>query len=422
MKLNNESLKEFDTLLKECFEKAHSNAKSKRTPKDRILREIADNMRVEIDRTRTKFSRSMYHVDMAMRHKADSTSKRQIYHNWLMQQNPQRLTDDQLLRKFVQKNSSGYQVWDQQMHAWVTFSEDSEIHTQITRNPIDNDPIVALKAYNPTNGKRLEYTNNTAFYGTYVGPLLGDYGYSPQHRMQHKDSWYDSLAFGNGGVNATAGALQASFIGQSQFIESWGIKNKTFIEGKWQSKAGDWYRFKDIDLEANAFKQQSLKVSKHWAQQRSAGVNKYGNIAGKIGAVTFFISIYFSLNNIRAAKKTNDSNRNAVYVKNSVDIIMSAVAFIPYVGWAISGTYFLMDAEDAFGNYSPSGFTTTQAQAMHNRRQQLAREKLDDVIFEFEFDFEPTPEMKAYEMKEQQLKVRDHTYVAPRTLFKTDFK
>jgi len=56
------------------------------------------------------------------------------------------------------------------------------------------------------------------------------------------------------------------------------------------------------------------------------------------------------------------------------------------------------------------------------RRQQLALEKMDDVIFEFEFKFEPTPEMKAYEMKEQQLKVRDHTYISPRTLFKTDFK
>ncbi len=30
--------------------------------------------------------------------------------------------------------------------------------------------------------------------------------------------------------------------------------------------------------------------------------------------------------------------------------------------------------------------------------------------------------MKAYEMKEQQMRVSDHTYVAPRTLFKTDFK
>jgi len=43
-------------------------------------------------------------------------------------------------------------------------------------------------------------------------------------------------------------------------------------------------------------------------------------------------------------------------------------------------------------------------------------------VLEFEFDYESTPERKAFEMIEQQLKVRINTYVAPRTLFKTDYK
>ncbi len=426
MKLSNESLRDFDELLKECVESAQRRAKLKRISREHLLEEVADNMRVELDRRKTKLSQLLYNVDMAMNHGADTLSKREIYQILRTQHQPKRLTDDELVRKFVQKNTVGYQVWDQQMHSWVTFSEGSEIHAQITRSPSDNTSVIAVKAYDPTNGKRLGYTNENILYnnGNYLAPPVLNYGYShnPQHYMEHKDHWFDNLAFGNGAAGTSAGTLEAFFIGQSQYREAWEPLNKTLIDGKWKSKAGNWHHFKDIDLETNGFKKQSLKVSKHWAAQRSAGVNKYSKIAGRLGTVTFIISVELARRNIKNAREKDISNKKKVINKNRFDIAMGIVSFIPPFGWAVSGTYFLMDAEGAFGDFSPSRFTTEEAEVMHDRRQQFASNKLEDVIFEYEFDFEPTPAMKAYEMKEQQMRVSDHTDVAPRTLFKTDFK
>ena len=239
--------------------------------------------------------------------------------------------------------------------------------------------------------------------------------------MQHTDSWFNSVAMGNGAIGTTAGTLEAFLIGTSQYKSPETIFGKTLIDGKWKSKAGNWHNFKELGTETNGFKKQSLKVSQHWAKQRSATNLKVANGMKLAGKVTFILSIGFAATNIYKAKKSNDSNKNEVYVKNALDVTMGIVAFIPVYGWAISGTYFLLDAGGAFGNFGQaSGFSVDEANAMHTQRQKLAKNKLEDVIFEF--DLEPTAQQQIYKMKEQQIHAQDHTYVAPRTLFKTDFK
>ena len=65
----------------------------------------------------------------------------------------------------------------------------------------------------------------------------------------------------------------------------------------------------------------------------------------------FALSVGFSTIEIVNASMSNDSNRKEVYFKSGLDITMSVVAFIPVVGWVISGTYFIADAFGAFGDW-----------------------------------------------------------------------
>ncbi|WP_282057294.1 hypothetical protein, partial [Maribacter luteus] len=65
----------------------------------------------------------------------------------------------------------------------------------------------------------------------------------------------------------------------------------------------------------------------------------------------FALSVGFSTIEIVNASMSNDSKRKEVYFKSGLDITMSVVAFIPVVGWVISGTYFIADAFGAFGDF-----------------------------------------------------------------------
>ena len=420
MKLNNESLKEFDVLLKECLQRAKQKAIQRNTPKEQILKEIAQNMRVEIDRTKTKLSRSMQHVNMAMSHKADSAEKRNLYYALKTNYKPQKLTDEQLLKTFVKKEANGFSVWDQQMNSWVTFSENSEIHAKVTRDVGSNLPVVGVKAYDPVNGKRISYVNSNILNLSPFNYNKHGFEANPQHHMQHTDSWYNAASYGNGAVGTVAGTMQAFFEAQSQFRNPETFLGKTILDGQWKSKAGDWHKFKDIDLETNAFKKQSLKVSKHWANKRSAGNLKYSKIANRAGTVCFAISVGSALYNSGSAYYNDDSNKNAVYIRNGFDLVMSVVAFVPVYGWAISGAYFLLMSESELGNLGQaSGFSTAEAKAIQGRGRQLATNRLEEVICEF--NLEPTNQNRVTEMKEKHSKVQDHTYVRQRTLFKTVF-
>ncbi|WP_234859109.1 hypothetical protein [Aquimarina aquimarini] len=68
---------------------------------------------------------------------------------------------------------------------------------------------------------------------------------------------------------------------------------------------------------------------------------------------------------------------------------MGITAFIPGYGWAISGTYFLMDMDGTFGNWGqPSGFSAQQTSTWAREREQWA--KKDVHTMDFELDYDPT--------------------------------
>ncbi|MGO3184399.1 MAG: hypothetical protein ACTIJ9_16345 [Aequorivita sp.] len=73
---------------------------------------------------------------------------------------------------------------------------------------------------------------------------------------------------------------------------------------------------------------------------------------------------------------------------------MGIVAFIFGFGWAISGTYFLMDAGGAFGNWGEiSGFSRQQVDAMIDRDRAISRQKLYELDFEIEHQ-SPTEQIR----------------------------
>ena len=60
MKLHNESLQDFDALLKSCMEKSQKRAKFTSHSREQYLKEVAEGMRVELDHTKTKLSELIY--------------------------------------------------------------------------------------------------------------------------------------------------------------------------------------------------------------------------------------------------------------------------------------------------------------------------------------------------------------------------
>ena len=82
---------------------------------------------------------------------------------------------------------------------------------------------------------------------------------------------------------------------------------------------------------------------------------------------------------------------------------MGVVAFVPVYGCAISGAYFLLMSESELGNLGQaSGFSTAEAKAIQDRGRQLATNRLEQVICEF--NLKPTNENKVVEKKEKHTK------------------
>lgn len=88
------------------------------------------------------------------------------------------------------------------------------------------------------------------------------------------------------------------------------------------------------------------KTSKHWAEVRGA---QAARIWRGVGVVSFGTTATVSGYDIYDAYTNDDSNKNEVYLKSGLNITMGLVAFILGFGWAVSGTYFILDASGAFG-------------------------------------------------------------------------
>ncbi|WP_010522943.1 hypothetical protein [Aquimarina agarivorans] len=420
VKINNHSLTDFDKILKQCIENSKSRIHPGSCNSQNVLNELGSHLKFELDNTRTELSEALYNVDLAMRHGADTAPDRNIYESLRAQ--AQRIPskpENDLHKKYVKETFNGYSVYDPQTTLWFDFSKESRITVEL-KNDFNGTPVMAVSAYDPKNGKTLRYQDDYVLTPHLFDPKQYGYGFYPQRRMEHTDEGFDWES-ANGYTGTILGTLEAYFLGKSNYKESINLFNKTFIDGKWQAKSGNWHNFQDIEKEINGFKKQQLRVSKHWSNQRNSKLLKSAANAKLAGGVFSLFSIGFSSSNIKSAYDYNDSNRNAVYIRNGIDIIISVIAFVPIYGWVISGTYFLVMSESELGDLGQaSGFTTAEAVEMHLNRINNGRLKLDDVIFEYEMNM-AVPETKKH-FREQRIVQRDNTYIESKKLFTSDFK
>lgn len=385
MKLHNESLQDFDALLKSCMEKSQKRAKFTSHSREQYLKEVAEGMRVELDHTKTKLSELIYNIDLAMCHNADTQQKRNIYEVLKNQNQPKPISDDELRRKYVRKTPTGFDVYNKSFGQWVSFSNQSEINITIEKSG-NQAPVVKVKAFEASTNQTINYedtylatsnTYNTASYG-YTNSQTDNY-------MHFSDRLYNSSGIANGAVGTTAGTLEAFYLGSSQYQNGLNLFDKKIIDGKWQAKNGNWHKFQDIDLQTNGFKKQSLKVSKNWVAKRSASnMSKAGKL-GAVGKVSFVFTLGFAGVNSYDAYKNDDSNKNEVYAKSALDVTMGVIAFVPYVGWAIAGTYFILDVSGAFGDWEQASGMTVEEKKAHD---EVLKREMSEMVSKYHFDID----------------------------------
>ena len=101
-----------------------------------------------------------------------------------------------------------------------------------------------------------------------------------------------------------------------------------------------------------------------------------------------------------------------MYKKAALDITMGIVAFIPVIGWAIAGTYFILDISGAFGDWGQASGMSMSENSLRNKM--LFDQKYGFLMkdMNFEIEYQPTmEEEKKYYLEERTVK-QDNTGVA----------
>ncbi|WP_282057233.1 hypothetical protein [Maribacter luteus] len=105
-----------------------------------------------------------------------------------------------------------------------------------------------------------------------------------------------------------------------------------------------------------------------------------------------------------------------MYKKAALDVAMGIVAFIPVVGWIISGTYLILDISGVFVDWGkPSGMSMSENSL---RNKMLFDQKYGFLMKDMDFEIEYKPslqEEKQYFLEERTVK-QDNLRVAKRKM------
>lgn len=408
---SNQTLQELDSILKPLMRKAMQQARQGRPNLQTLPQEIAHAFKREIDNTRTALSEKMYHIDMAMNGYGDRVERARCELMDLLP--PDEFANDGKITRedYVRESGNGYIVFDG--WKWVEMPATTEIRLKIDSTPESNNkPAVHLFAYDAFTQKRVTYIDDSALSASETGALY-DEAYrllmSLDRTIEYTDPMYNYVQSGGGSIGTIAGTVEAFSMSQHY---RYGMQNPfnggSLIDGKWKALDGQWHNFREIEQAENAFTRNSLKTSKYWAETRGA---KAANAFKWTGRICFVITASVSAINIGNAYMSNDSNRKDVYIKNSLDITMGIIAFVPGFGWAISGTYFLMDAGGAFGNWGQlSGYSQQQMDAMIDRDRTINRRNIYELDFDIEYQ-SPIEQIKEELQRETRTFEKDNTFV-----------
>ena len=170
--------------------------------------------------------------------------------------------------------------------------------------------------------------------------------------------------------------------------------------------AKGWYRNKEGLYERLSKQRGRGGGGYQKSAQRAAG--KAGKWF-KIGRKLFWVGAVVSVYDGGDALYRNDSNKAEVVTKATVDIVIGAIGvWGGPIGWAIAGTYFILDVSGAFGDWGqPSGLSTEENRL---RLQQNFNNRYGSFIKRAEIDFEmecvPSLEdSKQYYLEEREVKI-----------------
>ncbi len=410
--MEDELLQELDSLLKPAIEQAWSSAKrvsGDTDPRGAFL----DLMQVQIDNTRVALSDTLYKIDLATKkNKRFSVERAATEHNQNFN-----LTESDFpeidTSKYVKETTDGYEVWDGMR--WVKLSKQSDFKVEIFQDPLnDGKPAVRVWALDTTTKTEVLYVDNDIpapgwdLSMTRTGDFedsLADFVVKDQY---WEDPFYriakNSRAIGS----ATTGVLAMRHIGN---LTPWNA-------GDGLRNANGWYRNREGILQK--LSQQRGKGAGGY-QKSARNAAKKAKVFKSAGKVLLVASVAFSGYEIIDASVNDYTNKGEVITKASVDITISLIgAFGGPVGWAIAGTYFILNVSGAFGDWgTPSGIS--QKDYNIHRMKQL-RQKYGNQIKSLEFDIDYVPRNESMYMddlmEERRIK-RDNTRVAmPKLLLK----
>ncbi|MGB5436710.1 MAG: hypothetical protein WBM98_12530 [Maribacter sp.] len=416
--MEDELLKELDSILQRAISKSWADAKRNAygsDPRDAYL----DLLKVQIDNTRVDISKNLYKIDQAMLGNSSGDELSALVGR------PQKINVD--LADYVRDVEGGTEVFDG--NQWFLFSKESKIEFQMNASPeVGNAPLVTVNAFDPTTNFRVTYidydTNTKGQEFSYAGNADDfDMNTTIHTNLYYQDPFYNGAELLTGSSAVVVGGLETFTMAQ-HYVNYDDILRNPFSQagrnyangmGKWKMLDGQWASFDDI-RNATGFKQQGLKVSANSARIRASKAVGGLKLAGK---VCFGVSVVFSSFEVGHAMTSNDSNRHEVYQKAALDVTMGIIAFIPGVGWAISGTYFIADAFGAFGDWGKPSGISQEAYDMKLRQEFMVLYGNRLKSLTFEVDYEPPLEYNIPDFYREEVEVKiDNTYVAPRVHIK----
>ncbi|MGB7393587.1 MAG: hypothetical protein WA913_04255 [Pricia sp.] len=406
--MEEELLKELDSILNPAINRSWGQATRLKSFGGDPRTAFLDNLKIEMDHAKVDLSKITYKMDLAMQgHSTDVERAAAEMETCTGPELPEVNSSD-----YVREINDGFEVWDG--IKWVPLSKKANIKLEVFANPErDNSPAVKVWASDESLKTSVVFIDNDLHApGWDVGyTSMGEHfdeipNFIPRNAYW-EDPFYGTVKTSAGLFGRTAGALGMRHLGNmSPWRTADALRN-----------AEGWYRNKEGVLQ-NLNKQRGIGAGGYQKSVRRAARNasKFRSVGKKF----FYVGAAMSVVDGGLALHRNDYNKNEVLTKAAVDIFIGAVGvWGGPIGWAISGTYFVLDVSGAFGDWGrPTGLSR------YHYEQNIRKSVLQNYGFqirslEFEIDYITPVEksQRAHFLEERAVKRDNTNVVLPKLIF-----
>ncbi|WP_103867491.1 hypothetical protein [Aquimarina sp. I32.4] len=315
----------------------------------------------------------------------------------------------------MREANNGYKVWDG--YKWTQLSKNAKITVTSERSEATNYKLgVVVRAIDQATNTSIIFIDKDVYKKGDEISINGAIDDDPdlqKSRINQEINWqddmYDAVKLGTGISGRAAGALALTRFGN---LTPW-------YKGDKLHKAIGWYRTRGGKFRSLSSQRNAIGAGGHRVGARTAANSvKHLRMLGK-GAAG--ISVGISLYEAASAGLNNDSNRHEVYTRVLVDVTMAWVGVrwgAP--GWIISGSYFVLSATGAFGDWGqPSGVNSNGVPYTDTFGRLGTFGSYED---DFIVDYVEPLQQKATRLREKafHLQQKDHTYAKPYLHYKVN--